>query len=71
MYTKEVESGKLYWSQVHKEKFWRENVNRFEENDFSLVISLIKFLDSLDVETVAVACYDLGEFCRFYQGGKK
>jgi V-type H+-transporting ATPase subunit H len=34
MYRKELQAGKLHWTQVHSEKFWKENVNRMEEEDF-------------------------------------
>lgn len=31
-------SGNLVWSLVHRsEKFWRENVGRFEENNFKVL----------------------------------
>jgi V-type H+-transporting ATPase subunit H len=29
--------GSLEWSPVHSEKFWKENVKKFEENDFYLI----------------------------------
>jgi V-type H+-transporting ATPase subunit H len=86
MYLKELDAGKLHWTQVHTEKFWKENVNRMEDDDFSAVKyvsfvlnmrltryfrALIRLLDSDSIETVAIACYDLGEFARYYPGGKK
>jgi V-type H+-transporting ATPase subunit H len=38
MYKKEIMSGQLTWSPVHKsEKFWRESATRFEENDYQLL----------------------------------
>lgn len=37
-YKSEILSGNLEWSPVHRsEKFWKENVNRFEENDFEVL----------------------------------
>jgi V-type H+-transporting ATPase subunit H len=71
IYQKEVAAGKLHWTQVHTEKFWRENVLKAEDNEFAIIRSLINLLDSDSIETVAIACYDLGEFARFYPGGKK
>eukprot|EP00475_Leptophrys_vorax_P043709 TRINITY_DN8504_c0_g1_i1.p1 TRINITY_DN8504_c0_g1~~TRINITY_DN8504_c0_g1_i1.p1 ORF type:complete len:470 (+),score=144.77 TRINITY_DN8504_c0_g1_i1:59-1468(+) len=71
IYLKEVTAGKLHWTQVHTEKFWKENVLKTEDNEFQVIRSLITLLDSDSVETVAIACYDLGEFARFYPGGKK
>jgi hypothetical protein len=38
LYREEVMSGNLVWSLVHRsEKFWRENVGRFEENNFKVL----------------------------------
>lgn len=71
MYYEEVLSEKLNWSEVHTEMFWRENVLRFEEAEFRPLQKLIGLLNSDDDTTVAIACYDLGEFVRFYPGGRK
>lgn len=72
MYKKELLSGKLEWSPVHKsEKFWRENSARFEENDYQILRLLQKLLQtSPDPVTLSVVCYDLGEFVRFHARGK-
>ena len=71
-WAKEVESKKLRWGSklVHNEKFWRENAKELERNDFILLKALIMLLNSEDRECVQVACYDLGEFVRFYPNGK-
>lgn len=71
MFQKELSAGKLHWSQIHTERFWKENVDSCEKNDFKSVRMLVNLLESEDEETVAVACYDLGEFVRLYPGGKK
>lgn len=70
-YLKEIKTGKLSWNPVHTEKFWRENIKRFEDNDFGLIRTLVSLLDSRDPGTQAVAAYDLGEFCRFHPFGKQ
>lgn len=36
-YIKELNGQNLNWSPVHTEKFWKENVKRFEDNDFLLI----------------------------------
>eukprot|EP01017_Pseudomicrothorax_dubius_P029281 TRINITY_DN3543_c0_g1_i6.p1 TRINITY_DN3543_c0_g1~~TRINITY_DN3543_c0_g1_i6.p1 ORF type:complete len:172 (+),score=41.22 TRINITY_DN3543_c0_g1_i6:99-614(+) len=36
-YMKEITSANLEWSTVHSEKFWKDNVKKFEENDFNLI----------------------------------
>jgi len=36
-YSAEVLSGNLEWSPVHNEKFWRENISKFEDDNFNLI----------------------------------
>eukprot|EP01017_Pseudomicrothorax_dubius_P029279 TRINITY_DN3543_c0_g1_i3.p1 TRINITY_DN3543_c0_g1~~TRINITY_DN3543_c0_g1_i3.p1 ORF type:complete len:449 (+),score=100.02 TRINITY_DN3543_c0_g1_i3:117-1463(+) len=69
-YMKEITSANLEWSTVHSEKFWKDNVKKFEENDFNLIKKLVVLLDSENPKNQAIACYDLGEFCRFHPFGK-
>lgn len=46
-YKSEVHSGNLEWSPVHKDSvFWRENVSKFEENNYQVPI-LVKFHTSI------------------------
>lgn len=71
MYRAEVLSGALRWGPVHTEQFWRENYNKFDENNFDLIKPLINLLNSEDHTIVQVACYDLGEFARFHPDGKR
>ena len=70
-YAKELRSGTLRWGFIHSEKFWLENVEKFELDDFAPVIQLISLLSSSDSVTQAVACHDLGEFARLHPGGKR
>jgi V-type H+-transporting ATPase subunit H len=38
MYKQEVLLGHLDWSPMHKDPmFWRDNITRFEENDFQVL----------------------------------
>ncbi|CAD8120222.1 unnamed protein product [Paramecium sonneborni] len=69
-YIKELNAQNFCWSPVHTEKFWKENVKKFEENDFLLIRKLSEILKSNNNQNVAIACYDLGEFCRFHPFGK-
>lgn len=55
---------------VHSEKFWRENAKELEADDFALLKRLIELLDSNNPGVISLACYDLGEFVRFYPNGK-
>jgi len=72
MYKKEVMSGNLDWTPVHRsEKFWRENIFRFEENSFEVLGILLSLLKtSQNSRVLAVACYDIGEFVRFHPKGR-
>jgi V-type H+-transporting ATPase subunit H len=69
-YAQEVRSGRLRWGVVHSEKFWRESARACEADDFFIIRRLIDLLRSEDEVVVAIACYDLGEFVRFYPTGK-
>mmetsp|Transcript_32452 Transcript_32452/g.114213 ORF Transcript_32452/g.114213 Transcript_32452/m.114213 type:complete len:159 (-) Transcript_32452:228-704(-) len=69
-YADEVESKDLQWGLVHSEKFWRENARAADRDDFKLVKKLVQLLASEDSRVVAIACYDIGEFVRFYPNGK-
>jgi V-type H+-transporting ATPase subunit H len=72
MYEREVMSGELTWSVVHTEKFWRENFQKFDKENFKLVRALVSLLTMKeDKATLEVACFDLGEFARFHPNGKK
>jgi V-type H+-transporting ATPase subunit H len=70
-YEKELGSGTLRWGFIHSEKFWLENVNQFEKDNFAPVSQLVKLLGADDSETQAVACHDLGEFARLHPNGKR
>ncbi|KAL4470236.1 hypothetical protein ABPG74_011847 [Tetrahymena malaccensis] len=69
-YIKEINLQQLEWSPVHTEKFWKENVKKFDENDYHLIKKLCDLLDSDIPKNVAIACYDIGEFCRFHPFGR-
>jgi len=72
VYKNEVESGHLQWGSTHTEAFFKENARMMEgkDADFKLVKVLIALLSSKDDEVAAIACYDIGEFVRFYPNGR-
>jgi V-type H+-transporting ATPase subunit H len=74
MYKNECLSKKLDWtSPAHKsERFWRENISRFEDDDYLVLRILKEIIGSNDCSSrvIAVACWDLGEFVRFHPRGK-
>ncbi|CAM9331660.1 unnamed protein product [Chrysoparadoxa australica] len=69
-YSQEVMSGHLKWGVCHKEKFWREHARETEQEEFFLIKQLIELVRSEDETVKAIACYDIGEFVRFYPSGR-
>ncbi|KAH9325742.1 hypothetical protein KI387_005920, partial [Taxus chinensis] len=71
-YKQEVLLGNLDWSAVHKDAvFWRENVNKFEDNDFQVLRVLIAILDtSGESRALAVACHDISQFIQYHPVGR-
>jgi len=77
-YKKEVQNGVLEWGPIHSERFWRENYKKMEDDNFTLIQQIIRFLHDnydkkpeLKSKNLAIACYDIGEFCRHHPFGKK
>jgi len=71
-YKQEVLLGNLDWSPMHKDPvFWRENINKFEDNDFQVLRILITILDtSGESRALAVACYDISQFIQYHPAGR-
>eukprot|EP01113_Clastostelium_recurvatum_P038042 TRINITY_DN562_c0_g1_i2.p2 TRINITY_DN562_c0_g1~~TRINITY_DN562_c0_g1_i2.p2 ORF type:complete len:220 (+),score=78.70 TRINITY_DN562_c0_g1_i2:823-1482(+) len=73
-YKKEILSGRLEWSPVHKsDRFWRENNGKLEDNDYQLLLMLKDILTSGGAgnpQNLAIACFDLGEFARYHPRGR-
>jgi len=72
-YSTEIKSGRLEWSLVHKsDKFWRENANKLNDNNYQLLKILIHLIEtSRDPLVISVACHDIGEYVRHYPRGKR
>ena len=71
VYLTELESGRLDWGVTHSDEFWKAHHGRVEDADFEAVKKLHLLLDSPDTTTVAVACYDLGQFSRYHPSGRQ
>ncbi|KAL9190528.1 hypothetical protein ACHAXT_000234 [Thalassiosira profunda] len=73
VYQNEVETGQLQWGSTHTEAFFKENAKMMEgkDGDFGMVKILISLLTSKDEDIAAIACFDLGEFCRYYPNGRQ
>lgn len=56
---------------MHSEKFWKEHYKKFENNQFKYIKELVNMLNESDNQNKAIACNDLGEFCRFHHYGAK
>ncbi|EKF31005.1 ATP synthase, putative [Trypanosoma cruzi marinkellei] len=71
-YRGEVLSGEMEWTPVHtSNKFWKENVMQFENNDYEVLVALGNTIMTTHQDlTLAVACYDLGEVVRHHPTGK-
>lgn len=71
-YKKEIVSGSLDWSPMHtSEKFWKENIDKFEEKDFQILRLLLKLIESSrEAKTVAVGCGDIGMFITYHSQGR-
>jgi len=72
VYQNEVETGQLQWGSTHTDTFFKENATMMEgkDGDFHLVKILISLITSKDEDVAAIACFDLGEFCRHYPNGR-
>merc|ERR1712013_352663 len=69
-YEQEIRAEKLLWGPCHNEGFWKKYNKKLEEDNYKLIRQLIALLSSEDPQTVAVACYDIGEWSRFYPDAK-
>lgn len=70
---RQVQQRQLCWSPVHTEKFWQTNFIYFHEADNMKLIDILceVVANKQNNDTIlAVACYDLGEFARFFPTGK-
>lgn len=72
VFKKELQSGSLDWTPAHRsEKFWKENIHKFEDEGFKALGLLKNILEqSSDPVTLSVACFDAGEFARFHPRGR-
>ena len=72
MYRAEVTSGVLLWSPVHhSEKFWKENVSHFEDENWEVLGKICEIVRAgKDPLALAIAAHDLGEFVRYHPRGK-
>lgn len=62
----------MRWGPVHTEKFWQENFIYFHEKDnLDLIKTLVELLEHNDDRVKAIACFDLGEFARFFPYGRQ
>jgi hypothetical protein len=58
------------WGPVHSEKFWQENCYLFHDKDnldlIKILVQMVEPNNDVDDRSKAVACFDLGEFARFF-----
>ena len=70
-FRKESKKKQIRWGPVHTEKFWQENHIFFNEN-LDIIKHLVTRVEAMqdDDATLAVICFDLGEFARFADYGR-
>lgn len=69
----QVGRRQLRWGPCHTEKFWQENHVFFDNIDNLKIINILAndcLLDEVENRVKAVACFDLGEFARYFPHGK-
>ena len=69
----QVTRRQLRWGPCHTEKFWQENCVLFDTKENLHLIDIVAndCLNSPDNRVKAVACFDLGEFSKYYHHGKE
>ncbi len=71
-FRKEVNKKSLRWGPVHTEKFWQENFIYFHEKEnLDMIKVLVELLEHPDDRVKSIACFDLGEFARFFPFGRQ
>lgn len=50
-FQKEIETERLSFGPCHSTDFWNENYKKIEKDNFSIISSLVKLLDSPDEMT--------------------
>lgn len=64
----------LRWGPIHTEKFWQENFIYFHEKEnLDLIKVLVDIVTNVNIDdrVKAIACFDLGEFARFFPYGRQ
>jgi V-type H+-transporting ATPase subunit H len=74
-FRKEVsQKNHLRWGPIHTEKFCQENFLFFHEKDnldlIRVLVDLVKN-ETADDRDKAIACFDLGEFARYFPFGRQ
>lgn len=71
LYSSEVISGVLTWSPAHTNtQFWRENIMKFDGDDYKLIKQLIQLLSDPSDDIREIACHDIGEIAVYHPDGK-
>jgi V-type H+-transporting ATPase subunit H len=72
-YIAELSSGNLKAGYVHTSTFWGQNVMKMDKDDFKAikVLSAVLVSPTSSVETLALACSDVGHFVALHPMGKK
>mmetsp|Transcript_46353 Transcript_46353/g.96956 ORF Transcript_46353/g.96956 Transcript_46353/m.96956 type:complete len:440 (-) Transcript_46353:296-1615(-) len=74
-YCKEVLSGELEWTPMHRSAaFWEKNAHKFEEKDMQVLKVLVEIIKPgpgrVESKSVSIALHDIGEFIKAHPTGK-
>mmetsp|Transcript_45481 Transcript_45481/g.120983 ORF Transcript_45481/g.120983 Transcript_45481/m.120983 type:complete len:440 (-) Transcript_45481:27-1346(-) len=73
-YCKEVLSGELEWTPMHRSQaFWEKNAVKFEDKDaqvLKVLVEIIKPGGRNESKAVSIALHDIGEFVKAHPTGK-
>ncbi|GAA94004.1 uncharacterized protein L969DRAFT_45628 [Mixia osmundae IAM 14324] len=71
-YVTELNSGELTWSPPHESvEFWQENAKKLADKSAANLKTLLDLLEASEPEVRAIACNDIGQFVKYFDGGKK
>lgn len=73
-FKKELSKRQLRWGPVHSEKFWQENAYLFNDKDnldlIKILVDIVSPNNDIEDRQKAIACFDLGEFAKFFPTGR-
>ena len=69
-YQQEIKFKTLKWGPCHTPQFFKKYSRKFEDENFKLIKSIINLLDNDDPEVITIACYDIGQWSKYFPDAK-